>query len=252
VTTPRSAGRPARAASKVQERADEVRARLSNALPSPRCELRHESAWQLLIATILSAQSTDRTVNRVTPVLFARWPTPQALAAAAQEEVEEVVKSTGFFRNKAKAIRETSKELAERFGGEVPRTVEEAVTLRGVARKTANVVLGTAYGVNEGVIVDTHCWRVSQRLGLTKHDDPVKIEQDLMKRFPRETWGAMGHRLVLHGRYVCTAKKPDCPNCPLNEICPSAEAGPEGTIEDRCLAEGARINAALDTALAPA
>ncbi len=219
----------------------ELRVRLARALPEPRCELDHANAWQLLIATILSAQSTDARVNLVTPALFRRFPTPAALGGATQEEVEELVKSTGFFRNKARAIRETSQALAERFGGEVPREMEALTSLRGVARKTANLVLGTAYGLPTGIIVDTHAARVAQRLGLTTETDPVKIERDLCAAFPREEWVASGHRLVLHGRYVCTARAPRCGGCPLNEVCPSQESRPEGTLAERARAEGQRV-----------
>lgn len=215
-----------------QEVAD-IHARLAAANPEPHCELRFETPWQLLIATILSAQSTDRTVNRVMPDLLARWSSPQALAAAAQAEVEEVVHATGFFRNKAKAIRETSRVLTERFGGEVPRDLEALIALPGVARKTANVVLGTAYGVPSGITVDVHAARVSQRLGLTQEKPPEKIEQVLCKLFPQSEWIRTGHRLVLHGRYVCTARAPRCEACPLNEVCPSRESPPAGGWSER-------------------
>lgn len=220
-----------------RERAATLLDRLKQAIPDPQCELDHRDGWTLVIATILSAQSTDKMVNRVTPVLFARWPTPAALAAAPQEVVEEVVKSTGFFRNKAKAIRETSRVVAERFGGEVPRTLEELITLPGVARKTANVVLGTAFRITSGVTVDTHAGRVARRLALTTEEDPVKVEQDLCDLFPRDEWIDLGHRFVLHGRYHCLARKPKCGTCALNELCPAAEAPPDGTIEARAAAE---------------
>lgn len=224
---------------------DPIRACLEQAIPHPVCELRHESAWQLLVATILSAQATDKRVNLVTPELFRRWPTPAALGAASQEEVEEVVRTTGFFRNKARAIREASQQLVDRFDGEVPRTVAEAVTLRGVARKTANLVLGTALGIAEGIVVDTHVARVSLRLGLTAEKSPVKVERDLCARYPAEVWVDMGHRLLLHGRYVCVARKPRCGGCPLNELCSSAEADAEGPVEDRLQAERERVEEAI-------
>jgi len=211
----------------LQRQADDVRKRLARAIPTPVVELDHANAWQLLMATILSAQSTDKKINEVTPLLFARWPTPAALAAADPAEVEEVVKPTGFFRNKAKAIMGASRAIAERFGGEVPRTLDELVTLPGVARKTANVVLGSAYGIASGIVVDTHVTRVSRRLELAVSESPVAIEQELMAVFPKKTWVAMGHRLVLHGRYVCKAKNPLCARCPLNEICAAAQATPE-------------------------
>jgi endonuclease-3 len=226
----------------VRERAAEVHARLSAAIPAPHVELRFQNPWQLLTAVILSAQSTDKMVNTVTPKLFARWPTPEKLATAPQEEVEEVVKSTGFFRNKAKAIRGMSQALVERFGGKVPRTMEELLELPGVARKTANVVLGTAHHVPSGITVDTHAMRVSQRLGLTKQTTPEKIELALCELFPRDAWIKTGHRLVLHGRHVCTARAPRCEECPLNEVCPSAEAEPKGTWKQRAQGESLEMD----------
>ena len=236
-------GSPARDAKAAGRAPDtgELRARLARALPEPRCELEHASAWQLLVATILSAQSTDARVNLVTPALFARYPTPAALGAAPQEAVEELVKSTGFFRNKARAIREASREVAERFGGEVPRDMEAAMSLRGVARKTANLVLGTAYGLATGIIVDTHAARVAQRLALTRESEPTKIERDLCALFPRDEWVATGHRLVLHGRYVCSARAPRCAECPLNELCPAREHAPLGSASERARAEALRV-----------
>lgn len=217
----------------VQRRAAEIRERLAQAIPTPHVELRFGDPWQLLVAVILSAQSTDKMVNRVMPQLLERWPTPAALAQAPQPDVEEVIRSTGFFRNKAKAIRGASQVLVERFGGRVPRTMEELLELPGVARKTANVVLGAAFGVASGITVDTHAARVSQRLGLTKEKDPEKIEAVLCALFPREEWIRMGHRFVLHGRYVCTARAPRCRECPLNEVCPSHEDRPEGPWPER-------------------
>lgn len=221
----------------------ELRVRLARTLPEPRCELDFASAWQLLIATILSAQSTDARVNLVTPALFLRYPTPAALGAAPQESVEELVKSTGFFRNKARAIREASQAVAERFGGEVPRDMEAAMSLRGVARKTANLVLGTAYGLATGIIVDTHVVRVAGRLGLTRASEPEEIERDLCALFPRDEWVATGHRLVLHGRYVCTARAPRCAECALNELCPARERSAEGTVAARAEREARRVAA---------
>jgi endonuclease-3 len=220
-----------------------VRRRLERTLPEPQCELDHADAWQLLVATILSAQSTDKRVNQVTPALFARYPTPAALGAADPLDVENLVRTTGFFRNKARSISAASRLIAERHGGEVPRTLEELVELPGVARKTANVVLGTAYRIASGIGVDTHAARVSQRLELSEQRDPAKIERDLCELFPRQTWFDMSHRLILHGRYVCLARKPDCAHCPLNELCPSAAAKPEGTWTARAQAEGKRIAA---------
>ena len=223
--------------------AKEVEKRLRKAMPEPRCELDHENAWQLLVATILSAQSTDRMVNKVTPSLFARFPTPAALGAADQDEVETLVKSTGFFRNKAKAIRAASQVVAEQHAGEVPRSLDELIELPGVARKTANVVLGTAYRVPSGMTIDTHAGRVARRLELTKHEDPVKVEKDLCELFKKDSWIDMGHRFVLHGRYICLAKKPRCGACPLNEVCAVHEAEPEGTWSARAEREGQRVEA---------
>ncbi len=203
------------------------------AIPSPRCELDHKDPWTLLVATILSAQSTDRTVNTVTPLLFQKWPTPQALAAAPREEVEAVVHRTGFFRNKAKAIQGASLAIHELHRGTVPRDMAALVHLPGVARKTANVVLGVAFRVAEGVVVDTHVMRVSQRLGLTLATVAEKVEQDLCAKLPREQWIDGGHRLLLLGRYVCLAKGPKCEDCPLFEICPSREGQVLGTWQQR-------------------
>ncbi len=218
-----------------------VQERLEKAVPRAVCELNHRSPFELLIATILSAQSTDRTVNGVTPKLFARWPTPKALAEAPQEEVEEVVKRTGFFRNKAKAIRGAAEQITRKHGGKVPKTLEELVELPGVARKTANVVLGTGYRIASGFVVDTHVTRVAKRLGLTAHTDPVKIETDLCAGFAREHWVDMSHRVLLHGRYTCVAKKPWCTECPLNELCPSRESEPAESWQERAKGEAARV-----------
>lgn len=211
--------------------------RFERAIPRPHVELAFGDPWQLLVAVILSAQSTDRRVNLVTPDLFGRWPTPQALAQSEPAEVETVIKSTGFFRNKTKAIRGASAMLVERFAGQVPRSMPELLEVPGVARKTANVVLGSAFGVASGVVTDTHAMRVARRLALTKHEEPEKIEADLCKLFPRETWIKLGHRLVLHGRYVCTARAPDCARCPLNELCPARLTKPEDTWEARAARE---------------
>ena len=225
----------------LSKRAGDVRRRLSRAIPSPAVELAFESPWQLLVATILAAQSTDKTVNEVTPELFRRWSTPAALGDAPQEAVEQVVKRTGFFRNKAKAIRAASRKVADEFGGEVPRTMDAITSLPGVARKTGNVVLGSAYRIASGFVVDTHVGRVARRLELTAESDPVEVERDLCALFPKKSWVDMAHRLVLHGRYVCIARKPDCSKCPLNELCPSREADPEGRWAARADAEKARI-----------
>lgn len=217
----------------LKEKAKQIDERLSRAIPSPHVELHFQNPWQLLVAVILSAQSTDRMVNKVMPELLARWSTPSALASAGQEEVEKVITSTGFFRNKAKSIRAMSAMLVERFRGEVPRAIEELLELPGVARKTANVVLGAAYGVASGITVDVHAARVSQRLGLTKEKLPEKIEQALMELFPQKSWIWIGHRFVLFGRHLCTARNPACDRCPLNELCPSREADPAGRWTER-------------------
>jgi endonuclease-3 len=201
--------------------APEIATRLARAVPEAECELRFENAFQLVVATILSAQSTDKAVNAVTPALYARYPTPAALAASEPDEVEALIKRTGFFRAKTRSIRGTAQMLVAEFGGVVPRTLEELVRLPGVARKTANVVLGTAYGIAAGFVVDTHVTRVSQRLGLSQESDPVKIEQELCGLFPRTQWVELGHRVLLHGRYTCLARNPLCAECPLNELCPA-------------------------------
>lgn len=211
----------------------QIAARLVAAIPEPRCELDHRDPWTLLIATILSAQSTDRTVNTVTPLLFQKWPSPQALAAAPREEVEAVVHRTGFFRNKAKAIQGASLAIHQEHGGEVPRTMAELVKLPGVARKTANVVLGVVFEVADGIVVDTHVMRVAQRLGLSAAAQADKVEQDLCGQFTREQWIDTGHRLLLLGRYVCLAKGPKCEDCPLSELCASRVEAPLGTWQER-------------------
>jgi endonuclease-3 len=215
--------------------------RLLVAIPEPRCELDHRDPWTLLVATILSAQSTDRTVNAVTPVLFGKWPTPQALAAAPREEVEAVVHRTGFFRNKTKAIQGASLAIATLHGGDVPRDMATLVTLPGVARKTANVVLGVAFGMAEGVVVDTHVMRVAQRLCLSSASQADRVEQDQCARLPKAQWIEGGHRLLLHGRYVCLAKGPRCEDCPLFELCPSRVEAALGSWEDRAAHERALV-----------
>jgi endonuclease III len=194
--------------------------RLTPLYPNLCSALDWKSPWELLVATVLAAQCTDARVNKVTPGLFARWPGPEAMARASQEEVEEVVRSTGFFHNKAKNLRGAAKLVVEAHGGQPPRTMGELLTLPGVARKTANIVLSGAYAINEGIAVDTHVKRLSYRLGLTDSTDPVAIERDLMPLFPQERWGAVNHLLVDHGRAVCDARKPNCPACVLADVCP--------------------------------
>jgi len=196
--------------------------RLRALYPEAKTALDHTNPYQLIVATILSAQTTDVRVNLVTPALFERYPDAFALARARQGDVETLIQSTGFFRNKAKSIIGMAQALVADHGGEVPRTMAALVALPGVGRKTANVVLGNAFGVNDGVVVDTHVTRLSQRLGLTRHTDPVKIEQDLMKLFPRESWALLSHLLIFHGRQICVARAPKCPQCVVADLCPSA------------------------------
>lgn len=196
--------------------------RLKHAYPDARCALDHRNAFELLVATILSAQTTDVRVNLVTPKLFSRYPNAAALARARQADVEAIIKSTGFFRNKARSIIGMAQAVVADHGGRVPGTMDELLTLPGVGRKTANVVLGNAFGLNEGVVVDTHVARLSRLLGLTRQTDPVKIEQVLMKLFPRDDWALLSHLLIFHGRRVCIARRPKCGECVLADLCPSA------------------------------
>ena len=209
-----------------REQGAAVARRLAKGYPQAHCSLDFASPFQLLIATILSAQCTDKRVNAVTGSLFGRWPTAAALAAASQAEVEAVIRSTGFFRAKAKNIRGCCQALVERHGGEVPRTLEELVRLPGVGRKTANVVLGSGFGLPSGVVVDTHVGRISRRLGLTRHADAVKAERDLIAAIPKSHWIAFSHRLIEHGRAVCTARRPRCEDCPLADLCPRVGVKP--------------------------
>jgi len=192
--------------------------------PDATCALDHHNALQLLIATILSAQCTDERVNKVTPALFARYPDAQTLAGADREELEEIVRSTGFYRNKAKNIQEACRRIVAEYGGQVPDSMAELLTLPGVARKTANVVLGTAYHLADGIVVDTHVKRLSQRLGLTTHDDPEKIERDLMAITLQDDWIDLSHLLIFHGRRICDARKPNCASCVIRPLCPSSRA----------------------------
>jgi len=199
-----------------------ILAALDELYPKAHCELNFETPFQLLVATILSAQCTDKRVNMVTPTLFSRFPDAAAMSQAKAAEVEKIIQSTGFFRNKTRSILGAARVLMEDFGGEVPRTMDELLTLPGVARKTANVVLGSAFGMNEGMVVDTHISRLSQRLKLSKQTDPVKIERDLCEKLPREKWTLAGHQLIWHGRRVCDARRPRCDTCALAPHCPSA------------------------------
>ncbi|MGH7591151.1 MAG: endonuclease III [Gemmatimonadales bacterium] len=198
--------------------------RLRRVYPGAHCALDHRNAYQLLAATILSAQCTDVRVNLVTPDLFRAYPTPSKLAAARQGDVERIIRSTGFFRNKARNLIAMAQALVTDHGGKVPNTMAELHALPGVGRKTANVVLGNAFDINEGVVVDTHVGRLSHLLGLTRHTDPVKVERDLMDEFPRERWAMLSHLLIAHGRAVCIARRPRCNDCVLADICPSSRA----------------------------
>jgi endonuclease-3 len=200
-------------------RVDVILKTLDEMYPNATCALIHRNPWELLVATILSAQCTDRRVNAVTPELFAKYPTPKDFAAARQEVLANDIRSTGFFNNKAKSVIGAAKKIVNEFGGKVPRTMEELLTVPGAARKTANVVLGTAYNIASGIVVDTHVQRVSRRLDLTKQTDPVKIEQDLIKIIPRDRWILFSHQIILHGRALCVARKPRCAECKLNPVC---------------------------------
>ncbi|HEX8878470.1 MAG TPA: endonuclease III [Candidatus Acidoferrum sp.] len=196
-----------------------ILAKLDEAYPNAACELNHKNAFQLLMATILSAQCTDVRVNQVTETLFRKYPDAKAFAYATPRELEQEIRPTGFFRNKTKSIMGASKGILENFGGEVPRTMEEILTLPGVARKTANVVLGTAYGIPSGIVVDTHVQRISNRLDLTRNEDPKKIEQDLMQVIPKDRWILFSHQIIWHGRRICQARKPKCMDCNLESLC---------------------------------
>jgi endonuclease-3 len=205
------------------ERVAAILAALDRTYPRARCALRHENAWQLLVATILSAQCTDARVNMVTPELFRQFPTPAAMAKLEPTALEPLIRSTGFFRNKAKSIVGAARKLVAGFGGQVPRTMDELLTLPGVARKTANVVLGSWFGLAEGVVVDTHVERIARRLELSRAHNPRQIEQDLMKVLPRESWIDFSHQIIHHGRALCTARSPRCSECPLEKLCHAAD-----------------------------
>ncbi len=219
--TPGQARRESRQARRL--RVAEILARLEREYPGAHTALAHRNAYELLVATILSAQCTDKRVNEVTPALFRRYPTPRALAAANLPELEELVRTTGFFRNKARALLGLGQALMADHGGEVPSTMEELTRLPGVGRKTANVLLGNAFGINVGVVVDTHVQRLAARLGLTARTDPEKIERDLMEVVPQPAWAEWSNLLILHGRQVCNARRPACAVCLLADLCPSAE-----------------------------
>lgn len=208
-----------RTAAERKARVAAILERLEHAYPGATCALRFRTPWELLVATILSAQCTDKRVNEVTPGLFAKYPTPQDFAAVRPEVLADDIRSTGFFNNKAKSVTGAARKLISDFGGEVPRTMEEMLTIPGAARKTANVVLGTAYGIASGVVVDTHVTRVAARLDLTRNTDPVKIERDLMEIVPRDRWILFSHEVILHGRALCVARNPKCAACPLCDLC---------------------------------
>jgi endonuclease III len=209
----------------LRERASALFARLQAAYPDAHCELDYRNAYELTAATILSAQCTDKRVNMVTPHLFARYPTPLHLAHAKQEDVEAIIQSTGFYRNKAKALIGMAQAVVRHHGGEIPRAMEDLVALPGVGRKTANVVLGNAFGIDEGVVVDTHVARLSLRMKLTKETDPVKVEHALMPLFDRAQWTLLSHLLIWHGRKTCDARKPHCSSCVVADLCPSHGIG---------------------------
>jgi endonuclease-3 len=196
---------------------------LAKAYPNAECALVHRNPWELLVATILSAQCTDVRVNMVTPELFRKFPTPKAMAEASLPAIEEEIRSTGFYRNKAKSISGAAKKIISDFGGKVPRKMDELLTVPGAARKTANVVLGVAYGIAEGIVVDTHVLRLSRRLHLTQNTEPKKVEQDLVKIIPKDHWIAFSHELIHHGRQVCIARKPKCAECSIEKLCNSSD-----------------------------
>lgn len=204
----------------LRKRAARIARALARAYPDAVCALEHKAPFQLLAATILSAQCTDERVNMVTPELFRRFPTPEKLAQASQSDVERIIQSTGFFRSKARSLRGMAQKLVSEFGGELPRSLEQLTQLPGVGRKTANVLLGTAFGIATGVVVDTHVKRIAHLLGLTRHTQPEKVEQDLMALLPRKEWVTFSHRLIHHGRRICIARRPKCPECPLLALCP--------------------------------
>ncbi|MBM3857715.1 MAG: endonuclease III [Verrucomicrobia bacterium] len=206
-----------------KQRAQLLVQKFSELYSEAHCELHYNSPLELLVATILSAQCTDVRVNQVTPKLFQRCKTVEDYASISQEELEVLIHSTGFFRNKAKAIRNTTATLLEKHAGKIPQSLAELSSLPGVGRKTANVVLSNAFNIHEGVVVDTHVGRLSQRLGLVQHHQPIKIEQDLMKLFPQEKWGILSHWLIWHGRRRCYARRPDCKGCELRDLCPSVD-----------------------------
>jgi endonuclease-3 len=219
----KQAAKKATRGDRAPERVAAILRGLDEAYPEAECALTHRSPWELLVATILSAQCTDVRVNLVTPELFRRFPTPATMARAKQPEIEALIRTTGFFRNKAKSIVGAAKKINEEFGGKVPETLAELITVPGAARKTANVVLGVSFGKAEGVVVDTHVLRIARRLGLAKGDTPQKVEQELMQVLPRERWISFSHQIIHHGRKVCLARKPKCSACSLEPLCKSKD-----------------------------
>ena len=208
-----------RTAAERHQRIQAILGGLDRLYPAATCALQHADAWQLLVATILSAQCTDKRVNELTPALFRKYPTVLDFAAVSQEELAADIRSTGFFNNKAKSVIGAARRILSEFGGQVPQSMEEMLTIPGAARKTANVVLGTAFGVSSGIVVDTHVQRIARRLDLTKEEDPVKIEKDLMNLIPKDRWILFSHQTIHHGRNLCVARKPRCAECPLNTVC---------------------------------
>ena len=217
-----SKAKPAKPSAETKRQVRKILRFLEKEYPDAHCALTHKNPFELLMATILSAQCTDVRVNMATPSLFKKYPTPQKLAKAKQEDVEEIVRSLGFFRSKAKSLIEASKDIVALHKGEVPQTMEDLVQLRGAGRKTANVVLGNAFDINEGVVVDTHVGRLSRRFGFTKEKDPVKVERDLIELIPQKKWTIYSHWLISHGRAVCKSQNPKCENCKMTGLCPSA------------------------------
>jgi endonuclease-3 len=224
LTSPRAAkaSKPKTAAER-QARVKKILTGLDRMYPNVTCALHHSSAWELLVATILSAQCTDKRVNQVTPGLFRKYPTMRDFAAAKQEELAQDIRSTGFFNNKSKSVIGAARKILSDFGGEIPRDIDQLLTVPGAARKTANVVLGTAFGIASGVVVDTHVQRIARRLDLTRETDPGKIEKDLMKILPREKWILFSHQIIHHGRALCTARNPRCAECRLEPLCYSKD-----------------------------
>ena len=218
VIPPKKVPKPKNAAER-KARLARIMQELDGLFPNATCALHHRNSWELLVATILSAQCTDERVNKVTPGLFAKYPTVEAFAHASQDELAQDIRSTGFFNNKAKSVIGAANKIFSSYGGEVPKSMDELLSIPGAARKTANVVLGTAYGIASGIVVDTHVQRISQRLDLTKNDDPVKIEQDLMKIVPESRWILFSHQVIHFGRNICIARKPKCAECPINPLC---------------------------------